>query len=411
MSTSVGLSPLDLPACPPRRLPIHLAYLVNYIRPDTLPIYRELAKRVEKLSILLSAPMDTEGRWQQDWGGLDVALQRTWTIRRPRRHALGFNDHTLIHIPVDTLGRLRRLQPDAVLTCELGFRTLFSEIYARWLRRTPLIIQTGLSEHTERGQGWLRRAARKILLKRGDAFVANGRSGARYLQQMGAPADRIYRVHYPALPGKFDGCPTDRPVESAHRLMFAGRLIELKGIVPFLGSLARWAAEDSGRRVEFWVAGSGPEREKIESVPLPAGVSLRLFGECSYDRLAELYSQAGIFVLPSLSDDWGMVVNEAMAAGLPVLGSVYSQAVTELCRDGETGWTFRTDVPADMDAALGAALSTPPDRLAEMRQAARREVQMLTPGHAADELITAVEAAVNRRAGKGEAPRDRGGPS
>ena len=43
---------------------------------------------------------------------------------------------------------------------------------------------------------------------------------------------------------------------------------------------------------------------------------------------------SGIFVLPTLADEWGLVVNEAMASGLPVLGSVYSQAAHELCGDG-----------------------------------------------------------------------------
>ena len=53
--------------------------------------------------------------------------------------------------------------------------------------------------------------------------------------------------------------------------------------------------------------------------------------------------KVGVLVFPTLADEWGLVVNEALAAGVPVLGSLYSQAVEELVRDGENGWTFRPD--------------------------------------------------------------------
>ena len=57
--------------------------------------------------------------------------------------------------------------------------------------------------------------------------------------------------------------------------------------------------------------------------------------------MAEVYAKASLFAFPTLADEWGVVVNEAMAAGLPVLGSIYSQAVEELVEDGVSGWVFR----------------------------------------------------------------------
>ena len=60
-----------------------------------------------------------------------------------------------------------------------------------------------------------------------------------------------------------------------------------------------------------------------------------------HERMAEVYAKASLFAFPTLADEWGVVVNEAMAAGLPVLGSIYSQAVEELVEDGVSGWVFR----------------------------------------------------------------------
>jgi glycosyltransferase involved in cell wall biosynthesis len=107
--------------------------------------------------------------------------------------------------------------------------------------------------------------------------------------------------------------------------------------------------------------------------------------------LPSLYAQAGIFVLPTLADEWGLVVNEAMAAGLPVLGSAYSQAVEELVEDCLTGWTFRPGQAGEMYKALDRALRTPHEKLEEMRRSARRQVENLTPQFVADLVLQAIQ--------------------
>ena len=83
-------------------------------------------------------------------------------------------------------------------------------------------------------------------------------------------------------------------------------------------------------------------------------------------------------------------MNEAMAAGLPVLGSIYSQAVEELVQDGENGWVFDPLTEASTLAALDRVFATPPEHLAAMRQAARRRVRDLTPAAASERIVRAV---------------------
>ena len=111
------------------------------------------------------------------------------------------------------------------------------------------------------------------------------------------------------------------------------------------------------------------------------------------------YARASILALPTLSDEWGLVVNEAMAAGMPVLGSVYSQAVEDLCVEGQNGWRFRPDAPGEIDAAIERALATPPDELEAMRNRARETVEHLTPEYVADRFVDAIRAALALAAG------------
>ena len=197
----------------------------------------------------------------------------------------------------------------------------------------------------------------------------------------------------------FDLCPLDRDAEQARRLLYVGRLIDLKGLAPFIQALARWGRRNPDQHVEFTLAGSGPEQATIEALPRPANIRLRLLGECNFEQLRHEYARAGIFAFPSLSDDWGIAVNEAMASGLPVLGCTYAQAVEELCIRGATGWPFRTNYPEELDAAIQEALATTPDDLNKMRRTVRAAVENYSPSTAADQVVAAIEAA-RRRAGR-----------
>jgi glycosyltransferase involved in cell wall biosynthesis len=125
---------------------------------------------------------------------------------------------------------------------------------------------------------------------------------------------------------------------------------------------------------------------------------VRLLGHVPYHRLPEVYSRGGILVFPTLADEWGMVVVEAMASGLPILGSVYSQAVEELVVNGQSGWTFRANEVEDVKSAIDRALSAPLEELDRMGIAARQRVQFMTPAVMAEHMFAAIEYAVTNRA-------------
>lgn len=380
-------------------LPAHVVLLTNFIPPHQRPLFTALSRRVKKLTILISTPMEPDRQWQAEFGSLDVRVLRTWTVRRPWRHPAGFADRLHVHVPLNTLGVLGELQPDVVLSSALGFATLGAAIYKR-MRRVPLLVWVGLSEHTERGRGRARNWLRRRLISSIDQIMVNGQSGARYLRGLGFADSQISHVPYATEPDLWDQCPLSRDADAARRLLFVGQLNARKGILPFTERLARWTAERPERRVEFSIIGSGPLRERLEAIRTPDNLSLRLLGERNFQQIAGEYARSGILAFPTLADEWGMVVNEALASGLPVLGSVYSQAAEELCVEGETGWLFRPDAPGEIEQALERALNTPLDRLEEMRPAARARAAEITPENSAERMVQAMTAVLARRGGR-----------
>ncbi len=185
-----------------------------------------------------------------------------------------------------------------------------------------------------------------------------------------------------------------------HRLLYCGQLIERKGLLPFLSHLSDWAISHPGQRVEFSIAGDGPLRNLLATYSPPPNLLIKLLGHVPYDRLPEVYGQNGMFVFPTLADEWGMVVVEAMASSLPVLGSAYSQAVEELVVDGKNGWIFRPDQPGDVRAAINRALSASSEELDRFGMAARQQVKTMTPVAMVDQIVSAVDYA-SKHFGKG----------
>jgi len=384
----------DAPQRPSRTLDlgcVRVALLTNFVPPYRVPLFRELQAKLQEFCVFISTPMESGRSWELEWDGLAVTVQRTFTIMRHHEHPHGFAQRTSVHVPYDTLWRLRSMSPDVVIAGELGFRTVQAMAYRRWLApRTKLIVWATLSEVTELGRGLMRRLLRAYVLPRADAVLVNGASGGRYVSSLGVPQWRLFTAPYTTDPAPFGAVALERAPRCRRRLLYCGQLIERKGLHPFVTTLCRWAERHSDRGVELWFLGDGPLRSDLEHLPRPSNLMLRFVGNVPYRALAAWYQQAGILVFPTLADEWGLVVNEALTAGVPVLGSLYSQAVEELVRDGENGWTFRPDRADEMSSALDRALSLPEPELDAMRARARHSVDHLTPEFVAGRILDAV---------------------
>lgn len=375
----------------------------NYVPPYHLAMLHQLNECIDDFRVFISTEMEPNRAWPVEWGQLDVQVQRSFTIQRPWRHPHGFSEPVFIHVPYDTLWLLWRNRPDAVISMELGPRSLLAVLYGKVVRSCQVVLWVNVSEHTERARGRLRPRLRRWLLRRSDAILVGGESGARYLEGFGVSSDTVIRAPYTVV--RAPEPPAARPRgDGTARLLYVGQLIERKGLLPFFDVLAAWGRNHPDREVELRLAGDGPLRQRLQWAVMPPNVTRRFLGNVAYQDLPGLYAQAHIFSFPSLADEWGVVVNEALAAGVPVLGSVYSQAVEELVEEGRTGWCFRPDEPEEAYAALDRALSAPPSELTRMGAAGWDAVARLAPDVVADRIIDVVKEGA--RAGAGV----RGGP-
>ncbi len=144
-------------------------------------------------------------------------------------------------------------------------------------------------------------------------------------------------------------------------------------------------------------AGEGPLRPELESAGASLGIAerVRFLGFVNQRQLPAIYSGADLLVLPSEYDAFGLVINEAMLCGCPVVASDRVGAVRDLIESGRTGFVYRCGDVSEL-ASLLRRVSTHDPPLSELGRAARARMQSWSPRENIEATVNAITKAVSR---------------
>lgn len=273
---------------------------------------------------------------------------------------------TTYHVNPTMIRRLAAWQPDVVSVGGYYLHGMQAAISWCLWRRVPFLLASESHALTPR-PAWVRRVKGplvRFLVRRAAAFQVTGRLARQYLLGYGArPEDvflfpntpdvaRLVRLRGELL-GRRDEIRRELGVGAGPAALFVGRLVAVKGVDVLLQAFAdvRERCPDA----ELLVVGDGPQRGPLEAQARRGGLGhVRFYGHRSPAELPRFYAAADVFVLPSREEPWAVVVNEAMAFGLPVIASDQVGAAYDLVLPQETGFI----VPAGETHALGTALVT-----------------------------------------------------
>lgn len=378
------------------RLDAHVVFSVNFLAPNLIEVFREVAQRVRRLTILASVDMEANRQWKQEEHGLDMIVQSTWTITRTAKHPSGYQEDNYIHIPLDTLRQLRRLRPDAVVSLELGARSAFSSLHRLFRRDCAHMVAVYASERSEAGRGRIRESLRRRLLRRADWITYNGPSCRRLLTSLGADQKKMSAWNYAADPRKpFLGARERSKQAGCLRVLTVGQLSERKGVRQALNQLVSWSTSNPEKRIRWSLVGSGPLESELRTTETPANLQIDFHGHCEPEEISNHYRDNDVTLFPTLGDEWGLVVDESLFSGLPVLGSCHSQAATTLLQDGVNGFVYDPEVESSLAHVLDRY--TEETLLVPFDQQARDSVVDRTPAASADQFVHAVDQALIQR--------------
>jgi glycosyltransferase involved in cell wall biosynthesis len=275
----------------------------------------------------------------------------------------------------------------------------------------PIILSTDAhSLVSRRVQSPLAQAVKRRIVRRifrmADVVMAMSSGGIEYLKSLLGDSDGAERIRLSRYVVDNDwwtdqAARADRaavralwdvPAE-ASVVLFCAKLQEWKRPNDVLQAFAAAAVPDS----YLVFAGSGPLGPRLEADAKQIGITdrVRFLGFVNQSALPGAYVACDLLVLPSGHEPFGLVVNEAMICGRPVVVSDSVGAARDLVREGETGFIFPTGNVEALAAILRQVL---PDskRLARMGSAARSRMETWSPREYVEDIVAAVEAAHRR---------------
>jgi glycosyltransferase involved in cell wall biosynthesis len=370
------------------------------------PWYRALA-RVVDLQVFFAhraTPADQAG------GGFGVAFD--WDVPLLDGYAHAWLTNCASRPSVDAFWgcntpdigeRLQRGRFDAVLVN--GWQ-LFSYWQAVRAARRAGIATLVRGDSRLAAAGAARGAAKRLVYPRlldcFDVCLAVGDRSADYYRHYGVPEARIVRSPHCVDNVRFAMEAAAARPRSAARLAlglpaeaivfaFVGKLVEKKRTLDYLTALDTASRGDA--RVYGLVVGDGPLRPALEAHVRARATPCVLGGFHNQRAIAHAYGAADALVLPSdARETWGLVVNEAMACGLPAIVSDAVGCAPDLIVEGQTGFTYACGDVAAL-AGLMARVAADEGLRARMSRQAAAHITQFSPEAAAAGVVTALERA------------------
>jgi glycosyltransferase involved in cell wall biosynthesis len=305
---------------------------------------------------------------------------------------------------------LSELKPDVVFLP--GWSFALSVTALRWCRRNnvPAVVMSESKRDDEMRTWWKESLKSLLYVRKFSAALVGGNVHADYIASLGVPRERIFtgydavdnehfiyaadmaqkdmqaaRKRYPSIP--------ERPY-----FLVVTRLIHRKNVARLLKAYVLYRNNVAGIPWDLVICGQGEQKAQLEESVHLGGLDefVHFPGFVSYHDVGFWYGLAGAFVHPALNEQWGLVVNEACAAGLPILCSNTVGACYDLVRENVNGFLFDPKATDDIAQSLLRMHETPPETRKRMGEESRLVVQLCSPKTFASGFVAAARVATEK---------------
>jgi len=231
------------------------------------------------------------------------------------------------------------------------------------------------SDSTPLEKSWRRTVTKPLIslhVKTADALIAGGSRSRTYLENLGAAKNSIFVSFNTVDVEKYQkrthsfrkfSRQTRKELGIGNKkiILYYGQLIERKGVDLLLAAFNE--LKKANHNVALLLIGDGPFREKLTEIIIKQGIDdALLLPNPGDEAVCQYYAITNVFVLPSREEVWGLVVNEAMAAGLPVVVSDQVGCSADLIIENFSGYTFESENIVDLSKKIETVISNNPLR-------------------------------------------------
>lgn len=383
-----------------RRIGVLVSHPIQYYT----PIFRELARRCD-LTVFFAHRQDAAEQGRAGYGvafDWDVDLLSGYESRFLKNVARVPSTQTFAGCNTPEIAdRISTGHFDAFVVVGWALRSYWQAVWASRRAGVPVMVRGDSQLAGQRG-GAFSRVKQVIfpqMLKQSSACLYVGQRNREYYNYYGVPKDRLFfsphcvdndafRQASEVARGTDKKSPDgQRMAGRRRRVLFVGRLVDIKRPLDIAQAVARLAA--AGQPVELVVAGAGGLQRQMEEAARTGGIDVRFLGFVNQSKLPSVYASCDVVVLSSITETWGLVINEAMACGVPAVVSEGVGCGPDLIEPGVTGAVAPVgDVPA-LASAIQSVLGLDSQKV---RQALAKRMEIYSPTRAADGVLEAADA-------------------
>ncbi|MBI4373121.1 MAG: glycosyltransferase [Candidatus Omnitrophica bacterium] len=320
-----------------------VAVLTEIISPYRIPVFNEIAKDSRiNLNVIFFAETSGDRKWKISKQDLQFKYLVSWGIGIPlnRRFPVFFNPMIF--------GKLLQINPDVIICGGYQHPSFLMAYFFAKLFRKQIILWSESHALSIRLKQWWAMFYRRAMVKQSSAYIVPGKLARNFLLDLGAHSDRIY-----AAPNAVDNdffysssrsfCASKEQLKEERKwprrlILYVGLLVDAKGIRTLLEAFSKLSGHED---IGLILVGDGPGEKHYRRYCKEKSLKSVFFeGFKQQDELPLYYGVSDFLVMPSFRDEWGLVINEAMAAGLPVIVSDRVGAAYDLVQHGVNGYQF-----------------------------------------------------------------------
>ena len=334
-----------------------LVILTEIIAPYRIPVFNALGRHKEiDLHVIFLAESDPELR---DWRVYKDEIQFSYQVLPSWRQRVA--GHKLL-LNRGLKEALREANPEVILCGGYNYPAAWQALRWAGKNRVPFQLWVESTEQDFRSRTPAIEFLKRRFMRTCNAFVVPGRSSFQYVVNYGIREGEIFAAPNAVDTDLFAGkAESVRHEAVTHRqtlqlpsrfFLFVGRLVREKGLFDLLDAYGKLTPELRAA-VGLVLVGEGATRAELtrRSSEIKPG-QVQFTGFVHREQLASYYALAEAFVFPSHTDTWGLVVNEAMACGLPVISSEAAGCTADLVQDGWNGRVVRRGDVAQLASAM-----------------------------------------------------------
>ncbi len=383
------------PAVAPR-----LLILTEIIAPYRIPVFNALAQRPEiDLQVVFLSETDPTLR---QWMVYKNEIKFPYRVLPSWRQRLGKYNILLNRAVHSTLNEFK---PDVIICGGYSYPAAWSAAYWAKRRSVPFLLWTESTAMDRRGNYFPVEFLKKHFLALCAAFIVPGKSSLNYLKQLGVSEQQIVTARNAVDSELFSTLAqaVNRDSDALARyplprryFLFVGRLVKEKGIFDLLEAYGR-LKPDTRAEIGMVFVGDGTDCRELQkrAAKIQPG-EVRFPGFVHREELAKIYALAEALVFPTHTDPWGLVVNEAMSCGLPIITTKVAGCTLDLVQDNWNGFVVAPGDAANLSAAM-EKLATDKELRSQMSSRSRERIQSYSPAAWAQGVLDAVDAVLVRR--------------